>query len=327
MRSSASSNPATIDLLAAKFSEFSAVKCASSRKNQILRAFDMLFVYFRQRSEAQALVVDTYSGWGFYYALVFCFLSRLSNIQFIPILHGGSLPERDLRNPKLVKYLLQRSNHVVSPSKYLQNWATLLGYSCDYIPNFIEIKNYLYKHRGNPGPRLLWVRAFHEVYNPQMAVDILAGLLIKYSNAQLCMIGPDKDGSLVEVLEYAKELGVQEHLTTPGGMTKKEWCRLSREYDIFINTTNVDNMPVSVIEAMALGLPIVSTDVGGMPFLINDQENGLLSPAGDFDAMSMNVIKLLDDQELFNRLAYAGRKVAEEFSWQKVAPKWRQILT
>src|SRR5690606_31616955 len=95
-------------------------------------------------------------------------------------------------------------------------------------------------------------------------------------NASLCMVGPDTDGSLSQVKALAKQLKVSVKFT--GKLTKSEWNQLSKEYNIFINTTNFDNMPVSVIEAMALGLPVVSTNVGGLPYLITDGVDGMLVP-------------------------------------------------
>jgi len=79
------------------------------------------------------------------------------------------------------------------------------------------------------------------------------------------MVGPDKDSSLGEAKDLAKQLGVAESVTFTGVLPKAQWHQLSEKFDIFINTTNIDNMPVSIIEAMALGLPIVSTNAGGLP--------------------------------------------------------------
>ena len=111
-----------------------------------------------------------------------------------------------------------------------------------------------------------------------------------------------------------------------GKLSKAEWIDLSESYDIFINTTNVDNTPVSLIEAMALGLPIVSTNVGGIPYLISHEENGLLVESNNVESMMEAVAKLLEDQKMAERLSIAGRRKSEEFDWKKVKLKWLDLL-
>src|SRR5690606_7803696 len=128
----------------------------------------------------------------------------------------------------------------------------------------------------------------------------------------LCMIGPEKDGSQKKCEEYAQKNNLP--LTFTGKLTKKQWIDLSTEYDIFINTTNFDNTPVSVIEAMALGLPVVSTNVGGISYLLKEGE-ALLVPPNQVNEMATSVDKLLSDNELALIIAHNARKKAESFDW------------
>ena len=97
----------------------------------------------------------------------------------------------------------------------------------------------------------------------------------------LCMIGPDRDGSMAEFIKYAESKGVIERIKITGKLSKEEWIKVSEDYDFFINTTNIDNTPVSVIEAMALGLIVVSTNPGGIPFLLTADKDSILVEPGD----------------------------------------------
>jgi glycosyltransferase involved in cell wall biosynthesis len=141
------------------------------------------------------------------------------------------------------------------------------------------------------------------------------------------MVGPDKDGSMQEFKNYCNELGITEHVKVTGLLSKPEWHTLSEDYDIFINTTHVDNTPVSVIEAMALGLTVVSTNVGGLPFLLVDGKDALLVNKGDAEAMYKAVKDIIIDQALATEIAGNARAKAESFDWENIKSQWFSLLS
>ena len=110
-------------------------------------------------------------------------------------------------------------------------------------------------------------------------------------------------------------------------MTKQEWIKLSQKSNIFINTTNFDNTPVSVIEAMALGLPIVSTNVGGIPFLISNGEDGLLVSPDSIEEMVHAILKFKNNNDFRLKTIKKARKKVEKFDWKEVRLKWQQLLS
>jgi glycosyltransferase involved in cell wall biosynthesis len=173
-------------------------------------------------------------------------------------------------------------------------------------------------------PKLLWVRSFAEIYNPMLAIEILQELIKRGHEASLCMVGPDKDGSLDLCKKVASENGLD--VTFTGGLSKQQWTTLASEYDIFLNTTNFDNMPVSVIEAMALGMVVVSTNVGGLPFLLKDGEDALLLPPGDRYAFADAIEQLLEDDEKVETISRNARQKAESFDWKIVKLQWLNLL-
>ncbi len=262
---------------------------ASSLKNPVWRLLDMVYTFLRERREVQMVLIDTFSSLAFYFTCAIALLARFYNKPFIPILHGGNLPQRLQRSPLLSKWVFGHSFTNIAPSGYLHQAFSTAGFHTQLIPNYIHINLYAFQSRPNVSPRLLWVRAFHHTYNPEMAIRVVASLAPSYPAIQLCMVGPDKDGSMERCKQLAVELGVADRIVFTGLLSKAEWIALSADYDIFINTTNFDNTPVSVIEAMALGLPVVSTDVGGMPHLINHGQDGWLIPQGDEKAFAAHV--------------------------------------
>ena len=91
-------------------------------------------------------------------------------------------------------------------------------------------------------------------------------------------------------------------------------------------TTNFDNHPVSVIEGMALGLPVVSTNVGGLPFLIENNKDGILVNPGNKEEFVISIEKLISDNKLATDLAVNARKKVEEFDWEVVKLKWFDLI-
>jgi len=298
---------------------------ASSKRNKLLRLLDMLWSCIWNSKWADAVLIDTYSTQNFYYAYTCSLVCRLLNIPYLPVLHGGNLPERLEKNPKLSASIFNNSFKNISPSIYLKNAFSKKGYdNVEYIPNSISLENYAVYPKSFNTIRLLWVRSFSKIYNPIMAIDVLILLKELGHEAELCMIGPDTDGSLEKVKKYAKNIGVKTKFA--GKLTKEEWVNISEDYNIFMNTTNYDNMPLSIIEAMALGFPIASTDVGGIPFLIKNEEEGLLSPKNDAKEMAKNIIRIFKDEKLRVNLSTNARKNAECFDWQFLKNQWHTIF-
>ncbi|HNR73209.1 MAG TPA: glycosyltransferase family 4 protein [Cyclobacteriaceae bacterium] len=220
--------------------------------------------------------------------------------------------------------MFTRSYLNVVPSRFLEFHLKKASYAVKYIPNFVELKKYPFKQREFIQPRILWVRAFHKIYNPVMAVNVMAQL--NDGRAQLCMVGADTDGTRSLVENRIQELNLSSQITLTGRLMKEEWIKLSQEYDIFINTTTIDNMPVSVIEAMALGLPVVSTAVGGVPYLIENNKTGILVESNNVEAMTNAIRHVLQNPDHAKSISLNARKEVEDFDWENVSLKWFDVL-
>ncbi|NRD20539.1 glycosyltransferase family 4 protein [Winogradskyella eckloniae] len=299
---------------------------ASSKNNKILRLLDMLSRVLKLKNTIDVVLIDTYSTHNFYYALLVSQLCRVLKIAYIPILHGGNLPSRLKRNPKLSGLIFNYAKHNVAPSLYLKNEFEAFGFhDIIYVPNAIKIEAYPFNCNTIEYPKLLWVRSFSEIYNPTLAISILSELKKTEPEAKLCMVGPDADGSLAAIKQRVFDLNLNVEFT--GKLTKQEWISRSKDFNIFINTTNVDNTPMSVIEAMALGMPVVSTNVGGLPFLISDKTDGLLVLPNDVEAFVNAILKIKTDTALRAQLVLNARQKVESFSWKTIKPQWDAVLS
>ncbi|WP_026753206.1 glycosyltransferase family 4 protein [Sediminibacter sp. Hel_I_10] len=297
----------------------------SPRTNKFFRLLDMLFSILWFRRRVDVVFIDTYSTLNFYYALLVSQLARLLHLPYIPMLHGGNLVSRLRTNSSFSKCIFNHALVNVSPSAFLKTEFERHGYSnviC--IPNVIDIGHYEHIAKSYDTPRLLWVRSFTAIYNPKQAILVLSQLQQRGYKGTLCMVGPDTDGSMEPLKRLAQELHLEVRFT--GKLSKAQWISMSQEYNLFVNTTTVDNTPVSVIEAMALGFPIVSTDVGGMPYLINHGQQGILVQMGNVNAMTDGITQLLKSPETLEKMSANARALAENFDWSQVKELWFDVL-
>jgi glycosyltransferase involved in cell wall biosynthesis len=302
------------------------VYSASSVRNKLFRFLDMLRSTIKYSRKISVVIIDTYSTQNFYYAVAVAKLCRILKIPYIPILHGGNLPNRLTTSPGLSKKLFGNAKTNISPSMYLLEAFKAKGYdNISYIPNSIEIDKYSFFLRKEIAPKLLWVRSFAEIYNPMLAIAIVKNLLDEGVKVSLTMVGPEKDGSLEACKKETEKYNLP--VTFTGKLEKQQWIELSTSHDIFINTSNFDNTPVSLIEAAALGLPIVTTNVGGIPFLFDHNETALLVRPNRVEDFTKALNELLTNTFLSTSMTIKARERVEEFDWKKVKGWWLALLS
>ena len=297
------------------------VVTASAIPNRYLRLLDIAATVFRTRRTVDIQCLEIYGGPSFVVEDVASWLAKMSGQRIVMTLHGGAMPEFMARFPRWTRRVLSRADVLFSPSPYLQRAAAQHGFTAQLIPNVVDLTQYAFRPRRVLKPRLFWMRSFHDVWNPLMAVRVLRRVRERVPDATLVMAGPDK-GMLDETKRFAAELQLAHAVTFPGFLDAAGKRQHGNAADIFITTNHIDNMPVAILEACAMGLPVVSTNVGGVPDLLEHGETGLLTPDADDAAMADAVLRLLGDPDLSSRLSRNGRQLAERSSWDVVKPLW-----
>lgn len=303
-------------------------RLTSHKLARLPRLIDTLSSLIAWRNDIDLVIHQVFSGPAFAVTDAAMALGRALGLRQIAVLHGGALPEFAARRGGWVRRVLCRAAAVVAPSTYLAETFAVypeLAPRLRVIPNILEIDNYSYRHRPRVKPNLLWMRTFHEVYHPEMAVEVLAALRETHPAATLTMAGQEK-GLHAAVQELAKQRGLMEAVRFPGFLGPADKLREFAAHDIYLNTNRVDNMPVSVLEAAAFGLPVVATAVGGVPHLLRDKETGLLVPDGDVATMTGAIRRLLDEPELAGTLSANGRRLAESCAWEPVRGQWEALF-
>jgi glycosyltransferase involved in cell wall biosynthesis len=121
-------------------------------------------------------------------------------------------------------------------------------------------------------------------------------------------------------------LNVEHLVEFPGYINKEGKNKYASDLDIYICTNRIDNAPVSLIEMMALGLPVVSVNVGGIPDLITDEENGLLVDLDDDRAMADSISLIIEQPSIGKNLVANGLKCSRQFGEEPVLAKWKHVF-
>lgn len=285
---------------------------ASGSTGRIRRTVDMLLTAWRARDRYRIAQVDVFSGAAFGWAALSVHLLAALGKPIVLTLHGGGLPELAERLP--VERVLARAAAITAP-------APMPPFDPIVIPNPLGAG---FRHRQRDGvrPRLVWVRALHRLYAPGAAVEVVRLLRPHEPAVHLTLIGPDKDGTRARLRRTIAAAGLGEHITLAGGLPPEAIPARLDAADVFLNTSTVDNLPVSVVEALASGLCVVSTAHGGLPDLLAGA--GLL--AADPPAMAGAVRRLLRDEDLAARLSAAGKGRAAPFEREAVLTQWEALL-
>ena len=299
--------------------------CASTQLNPFLRLLEMMGAIVKSVGRAKVVVLDIYGGRSFYIEDVVSLWGTIWRRKMIFVFRGGDLPEFFKRHPGWARRVLRRAFLRVTPSAYLQDSLKELGFETVVVPNTIDLSQFDYRQRVSARPRMLWMRTFHPVYNPEMAVEVLAKVRKKFPEATLTMAGGDRN-YIQNVKELARRLKVEEGMRFVGFLDAEGKRREMNEADIFLNTNRIDNMPVSVVEACASGMAVVATSVGGVPYLLQDQSNGMLVPNENSDAMASAVIQLLETPKLAAHVSSGAKTVADCSSWSEVRKKSNALL-
>jgi glycosyltransferase involved in cell wall biosynthesis len=299
----------------------------SDSTNRYLRLLDIVATIIRRRNDYQVASVEIYNGLAFIWAEIACKLLRFLKKPYVITLHGARMLQFSQRWPGRVRRLLQEADQVTTPSKLFQEKFSHWRSDIIYLPNAIDVDMYPYQHRNKPKPRLGWLRKFERNYNPTLAVETLALLLKDFPSIKLIMSGADPhDGSSDEVKKLIHKYGITNELEITGFITRSRIPDWFSQSDIYINTTKVESFGIAVMEAAAAGLCIITTDVGELAYLWQDDEEALLIPSDNPDAMAAAVRRILTEPELAAHLSANARTKAENYDWSVILPQWEMVF-
>jgi glycosyltransferase involved in cell wall biosynthesis len=301
------------------------VRFASTYLSRVLRIPDILARV--TLSDYDFLHLDVYSGNAFRIAETSAAIALKRNKPYILTLHGGLLPEFYLGNEARIRKIFAGAQFITTPSRYLHGFFKEIESDIfiHYIPNMVDLSAFTPKETYSSIKKLLWVRAFTTIYNPEISIRMLHILKETHPELTLTMVGPDK-GQLSEAKGLAEELGLSKKVYFTGPVQNNELPAIYREHDLYLNTTSYESFGMSVMEAGASGLPIVSSKVGELPLIWQNGRNILFANELNPEAFAHAVKSLLNNTLLANSLGMAAVDNVSEFDKERIASQWAAAI-
>lgn len=297
----------------------------------LFRMLPYLAALWRAAGRVQVFHVMANSGWSWHlFAAPAIWIAHLRGTPVVVNYRGGEAANFLRQAAAWMRPSLRRCAALAVPSGFLVHVFGQHGIASEIVPNIVNLERFSAETapRAAGGLRLLVARNLEDIYDNASAVRAFALVRQAHPEARLTVAG---SGPLRGALErLARELGVAEAVHFTGRVDTADMPALYRNADIMLNPSLIDNMPNSVLEALASGALVVSTNVGGVPFIVEDGKTALLVPPADPAAMARAVLRLADEPALAADLRSAGRASVAQYAWSSVQPRllgiYRQAL-
>ena len=214
------------------------------------------------------------------------------------------------------------AHRIVAPSAFVAAAFADHGYRTTVIPNVVDTSRFRYRERVPLRPRLLSTRNLEPLYRVERTIAAFALVQRRHPLATLTIAGSGTQEQ--ELRRFAADTRCS-GIRFAGAVRPEDMPALYDEADVFVNASAIDNQPVSVLEAFAAGLPVVSTCVGDVPAMTRHGEAGVLVPSGEPVDLAQAVGGLLDNPEYARTLTRRAREEIERYRWEAVRPQWETI--
>ena len=297
-------------------------------KIPIFRALVRLVRYQRalkqQLADVEVVHIMANSGWSWHlFAAPAIKVAKQLNKAVVLNYRGGYAAEFFAKSWSSVRKRMDLVDDIVVPSSFLQGVFQQYGKTSRVIPNVLNQQRFNTMDRqASMQPRIIVTRNLEEIYDVDTAIRVFAGIHQSFPEAELKVAGTGPE--LSNLKNLAASLGLAEHVIFVGRLSPDEISTLYKSADLMLNTSIVDNSPNSLIEALACGTPVVSTNVGGIPKLVTDKYDALLADPKDIDTLMNLSLTLLEDANERERLTKNGLLTIEKFWWSNV---WQELAS
>lgn len=227
--------------------------------------------------------------------------------------------EDHLRRWRSAIPIIRRFDRIIVPSGYLVDVFAEFGLSAEPIFNFVETGRFEFRERRPLKPIFLTNRNFEAHYNVACTLSAFKIIQQTIPEARLIVVGDGPERKALHDLASGLDL---RNVDFRGSVPPDQMPAVYDEADVYLNSSSIDNMPNSIIEAFSAGLPVVTTDAGGIPYIVEDERTGLLSSIDDDAGLARNAMRLFEESDLAARLTAEAQLEVDRYTWERVADQW-----
>lgn len=286
----------------------------------VFRLLPYLFHLWHAAGRVDLFHIMANSGWSWHlFAAPAVWAAKLRGKAVLVNYRGGEADDFFTRAFAWVQPTLRRVNIIIVPSGFLEKIFANRDFITRIVPNIVDLSRFIPNHtrkRNLSAPHIVVARNLEPLYDNTTALKAFRIVREAIPDAHLTIAGSGPERAKLEAM--AKELGVADAVVFAGQIDNERMPVLYLEADIALNPSLADNMPISILEALASGVPVVSTDVGGIPFLVEDGKTALLVPPRDPERMAEAMLRVLRDESLRERMVQTGLNHARRFAWESV---------
>ena len=283
----------------------------------LFRLVPYLLHLWRAAGKAELLHIMANSGWSWHlFAAPAIWIGKLRGKAVVVNYRGGEADVFLEKSLIWIRLSLRHADVLLVPSGFLEQVFAKYGYTSRIVPNIIDLARFTPATPAVRHPHIVVARNLEPIYDNATALRAFAIVRQQVPAARMTIAGSGPERQSLEHLAHT--LGITDAVTFSGRLENEHMAALYSSAQVMVNPSLADNMPISVLEALASGVPVVSTDVGGVPYLVTHEKTALLVPAKNPDAMAQAILRLLEDAPLRQRLSEAGLALAQQFSWPNV---------
>ncbi|MFO0914632.1 MAG: glycosyltransferase [Pirellulales bacterium] len=236
--------------------------------------------------------------------------------------HSGQAEDHLKRWGRIVFAILRMTDRIVVQTPYLTGVFAQFGFRTVAIPNDIDTNAFPFVPRTQFRPDILVPRALDSLYNVGCAIRAFAIVQQAHADARLTILGTGPQRHELQGLVAQLKLY---NVIFAGRVERSEVPDYYARHDIFVNSSSIDNMPVSILEAFSAGLPVVTTAAGGIPWMIKDRVTGHLVPLDDHRALAARILEVISEPKASAELAERAHAELDRYQWSQIGPQWYAI--
>jgi glycosyltransferase involved in cell wall biosynthesis len=290
----------------------------------IFRLLPYLAHLWRSAGEVQLFHVMANSGWSWHlFAVPAIWIAWFKGKPVVLNYRGGEADSFFNEAFFWVKPSLRRASAIIVPSGFLEAVFGKRGFPTGIVPNIIDLSRFKARNRVTDSdspkthsPHIIVTRNLEPIYDNATALRAFSIIKHTFPSARLTLAGSGPERRALEQL--AAGLGITDVVTFTGRLDNEGMAAIYASADVMINPSLADNMPISILEALASGVPVVSTNVGGVPYLVEHQKTAMLVPSQDPEAMANAILSLVNDDSKARAIANAGIESVQRYTWPNV---------